>query len=140
QREAHQHHVSARACAVPRLLHGLYVRGIGLRLDCRRVRLIPGRFDDEVSATGDNGIRGAAPAHAASEATIVWPPAQLAYACDNAIALRIRIERRRCAHLHREVAAVLDRIDDDDLTSAHDTSRLHGAEADRSGAEDHDVG
>ena len=40
----------------------------------------------------------------------------------------------------REVAAILDRIDDDDLACAGDARGLHRAEADRSGTEDHDVG
>ena len=46
----------------------------------------------------------------------------------------------RRAHLERELAAVLDRIDRDDLTGAGDATRLNRAEADRTGAEDHDVG
>ena len=62
QRESHQHHVPAHARAVPRLLHGLHVGRIGLRLDLRRKRLKPRRLDDEVGAARHDGVAGPAPA------------------------------------------------------------------------------
>ena len=40
----------------------------------------------------------------------------------------------------REVAAIFDWIDHDDLTCAGDARGLHRTEADRSGTEDDDVG
>ena len=131
--------MSASACAVPRLLHGLDVRGIGLRLDFRRKRLITSRFDYEVCTTGHDRIGGATPAHAAGEATVVGTPAQLTNALDDAIAFRSGIERRRRPNFHRELATVPDRINDDDLAGAHDTAGLHGTETDRSRAKDDDI-
>ena len=76
---------------------------------------------------------------AAGKPPIVRAPAQLAHALDEAVAFGHRIERRRRAHLHRELAAVLDRIDRDDLARADDAAGLNGAEADGPGAEDDDV-
>ena len=68
------------------------------------------------------------------------PPTQLSDALDDAVALGVGIEGHRRAERHREVAAILDRIDDDDLACAGDARGLHRTEADRSGTEDDDVG
>ena len=70
---------------------------------------------------------------------VIGPAAQLADTLDDAVALGVRIEGRRGAQLHRELAAVLDRIDHDDLARSSDAASLHGSEADRPGAKDDDV-
>ena len=131
--------MSARSCAVPRLLNGLDVRGVGLRLDFRGKRLVTGRFDDEVCTTRHDGVGRPAPTHSTGEAPVVGTPAQLTHALDDAIAFRRWIERRRRPHLHRELAPVPDRVHHDDLAGAHDTPGLHSAEADRPCAKDDDI-
>jgi hypothetical protein len=66
------------------------------------------------------------PADAAGESPVVRSPAQLAYAFDEPLTLGRRIERRGRAHLQREVATILDRIDRNRLT-ARDPARLDNA-------------
>ena len=139
QGEPHEHHVSAHARRIPRLLHGFHVGRIRLRFDLRRKRLEPRGLDDEVGAARHGRVAGAPPADAARKAAIVGAAAQLAHALDQAVALGHRIERGRRTHLERELAAVLDRIDRDHLARAQNAAGLNGAESDRARAEHRDV-
>ena len=86
------------------------------------------------SGSATNGGRSA------RESSIVWSATQLPDALDDAVTFRVGIESNRGPEFHREVAAVLDRIDHDHLAGAGDARGLNGAEADRSGTEDDDVG
>ena len=114
--------------------------GIGLRLDLRRKGLEAGRLDDEVGAARHGRRCGVftKPVPPANRRSF-GPLAQLANALDEAVAFGHGIERGRRAQLQRELAPVLDRIDDDDLAGAGDAAGLHRAESDRAGAEDDDV-
>ena len=130
----------AHAGAVPCLLHGLHVGGIGLSLGLRRKSLQARGLHDEVRAAPHDGVAGPAPGDAAGEAAVVRSPAQLAHPLDKSVALRHWIERRRGSELHGKFATVLDRIDHDHLSGTCDATGLHHSKSDRPGAEHDHIG